>query len=740
MSTETTTEHSFCRICEALCGIEITKQGNQIIDIKPDTEHVATRGFGCAKGLKQHKLFSSPDRLKYPMKRIGDEWHRISWEQALQEIGQKVKAFRKVSPDSIAMYVGTAAGFGVLHPVFAQGFMTGIGSKSMYASATQDCSNKFAAANLIYGFPFTQPFPDIHHTDCMIVVGANPVISKWSFLQVPNPSKQLKEMEERGAKLYFIDPRKTESARIAGEHIFIRPGTDVFFYLSFLHEIIRLDSIAHERVAKYMKGLEQIKTLVAPWTPEKTASVTHIPAEKLREMVQAFTQAKTACFYSSTGVNMGGHGTIAFWLQEVINAITGNLDKRGGTLIGKGVIDFIKFGKKNGVLTRTDKSRIGNFTSVNDAFPGGILADEILTPGEKQIKALFVTGGNPLITMANSNRLRDAFKQLELLVALDILPTETAHLAHYALPCTAPLQRPDLPFIFPLMLGLQAKPYLQATKAILPPEGEQRDEASIYVDLAKACGISLFGSTIAQKLMEFLMNWHTWRKKTPVRTLPQESLLNGILKLTKQKSFKTILKNPHGIDRQPHEPESFLGKRVVTADQLVDLAPEALLAQTDRLADHFEMELRVKDKLKLITKRAVTTHNSWTHNLEEFIAGERHTNYLYMHPEDAQQRGITQGSIVEVSTKTGKVRLPVKLLAELMVGTVALPHGWGHQTSGYSVASKTQGVNVNILAADGPQGIDPVSGMAHLTGFLVDVAPTQEPVYPYDWSGIEPEK
>jgi anaerobic selenocysteine-containing dehydrogenase len=357
---------------------------------------------------------------------LGGYWGKI--KRILQEHG----------PDSIAMYVGTAAGFGVLHPVFAQGFMQGVGSRSMYASSTQDCSNKFAVADHMYGFPFTQPFPDLHNTNCLIVVGANPVVSKWSFLQVPNPSLHLKEMERRGAKLFFVDPRKTESAKVAGEHVFIRPGTDVFFYLSFLNELFKQGGTDTEKAAAYMEGAEELKALVTAWPAERSAEVTHIPAEQLREMVKAYLDADGAALYSSTGVNMGGNGLLAFWLQECINALSGNLDRKGGTLVGRGVMDFPKFGAKNGILMRRDKSRIGNLHSVNDAFPGGVLADEILTPGDRQIKALIVTGGNPLLTMANSNRLRKAFSELELLVTLDILPNETGSIGHYMLPCTSP--------------------------------------------------------------------------------------------------------------------------------------------------------------------------------------------------------------------------------------------------------------------------------------------------------------
>ena len=190
-------QYTFCRICESLCGLEIVTRNNKVLDIRPDKDHVATQGFACPKGLKQHHLFGTPDRLKYPMKKAGGKWIRISWEEALQDIGEKVRHITDTyDPDAVAMYVGTAAGFGVLHPVFAQGFMTGIGSKSMYSSASQDCSNKFSVAREIYGFPFTQPHPDILQTKCLIIVGANPVVSKWSFLQVPNPSRHIKDIQE----------------------------------------------------------------------------------------------------------------------------------------------------------------------------------------------------------------------------------------------------------------------------------------------------------------------------------------------------------------------------------------------------------------------------------------------------------------------------------------------------------------------------------------------------------------
>jgi formate dehydrogenase len=286
-----------------------------------------------------------------------------------------------------------------------------------------------------------------------------------------------------------------------------------------------------------------------------------------------------------------------------------------------------------------------------------------------------------------------------------------------------PLQRPDLPFIFPLMLGLQEKPYLQATKAVVNMEGAQRDEASIYIDLAKACGKPLFGSSIAQKFFEITSSWRKSADGQKLRSVPQEFILNLLLKLCGQKSFGHLLKFPHGILRKNHEANSFLGKRVVTPDGKINLAPELLMQMTPRLEMAFAKEQKSREKLKLITKRAVTTHNSWTHNLDRMIANGRDTNYLYMHPDDAEARKLQDLDLVDVVSSTGTVRVSLKLLNELMPGTVAMPHGWGHQEAkGLSVASKTKGVNVNILAADGPENLEPLSGMAHLTGIPVEVS------------------
>lgn len=732
------THHTFCRICESLCGLEVTVDGGAITQIRPDHEHVGTAGFACIKGVRQHRFYSSPDRLTHPMRRDGDIWTRIPWDRAEREIGERIRRIvDEHGPNSVAMYVGTAAGFSILHPIFAKGFMDGVGSGSLYASATQDCANKFAAAREIYGFPFTQPFPDVDRTHCLVIVGANPVVSKWSFLQVADPKRRLREIAERGGRVIVIDPRRTETAKAATEHHFIRPDTDVFFFLSFLHELIASGGVDQRVVDGHTTGFDRLAALAGAWPPERTAPVTGIDPAVLRDVVAAYSGADGAALYSSTGVNMGTNGVLAFWLQEAINAVSGNLDRAGGTLVGEGIFDFPRFGKRTGTLMSDETSRIGGFRKVNDAFPGGVLADEIVTPGPGQIRALIVTGGNPLITMADAGRLREAFGSLDLLVTLDIYRNETGSIAHYTLPCTDPLQRADLPFIFPLFLGMQSRPYLQATKAVVPPTGEQRDEASIYLSLCRAAGAPIFGSRIAQRVLERMARRHARSAGLRHPTVPAERVLNIILRLTRQPGFRTLLKSPHGLPRPMAQPGGFLGRRIVTDDRRVHLVTDRLLERAGTLDRDFERASERAGSMLLITKRHVKTHNSWTHNHDDVVTEDFTTNHVYLHPDDAHRLGLTDDDLADVSSVTATVRVPVRVLADLMPGVCALPHGWGHQVAtGLSVASRTTGVNVNLLAASGADSVDPLSGMSHLTGIPVVVAPACGPLSPSSWSGI----
>lgn len=733
------TRHTFCRICEASCGLIAEVEHNRVVSLAPNKEHQGTLGFSCMKGLQQNSMYDSPDRLRYPLKRVGDEFQRISWKQALSEIGAKVKSLRAQSPQSIGMYVGTAAGFSILHPIFAEGFMQGLGSHNIYSSSTQDCANRFAAASEMYGFPFFQPFVDLDHVECMLIVGTNPVVSKWTFLQVAHPIKRMKEVKARGGRIIVVDPRYNETAKVAGEHHFIQPNSDVFFFLSFLADIFARGCYDAQQLNKHTSGLDSLVALAAQWPAERTADVTGISAAALREMVSAFVEAKGAAIVTGTGLGMGQDGTLAQWLAECITAVTGNLDRRGGTLVGEGIFDFAAFAQKNDMFMRKERSRVGNFRELNGAFPGAILADEILTPGVDQIKAMFVTGGNPLLTMANSDRLRDAMQQLELLVVTDIYLNETASLADYVLPATSPLQRPDLPFVFPLFLGMQSIPYLAATEALVTPQDEQRDEASIYVDLATACGVGLFASKAVQGILRSMKGINSLIKRDAQAGVPQQFILDQMLRRSGNGSFKQMLQHQNGKMRKQVEPGSFLGKRPVTDDGLVHLAPEEFLSAAEALTARHEQlaAANASGTMRLISKRSHSTHNSWTQNIEALTNGEHNrSNFVYINPEDGERLGLGNGDIADIRSATATIRLPVKLLPELMKGTVSVPHGWGHQNArGLSVASKLSGANVNLLASDGPGSVELLSGMSHLSGIPVAVAPAGAPLNPGSWSG-----
>jgi formate dehydrogenase len=309
------------------------------------------------------------------------------------------------------------------------------------------------------------------------------------------------------------------------------------------------------------------------------------------------------------------------------------------------------------------------------------------------------------------------------------------------LPATSPFERPDLPFAFPLLMGMQSHPYLQATRALHPPRAEERDEASIYVDLARACGAPLFGSKLVQRLLEWSMDWRGSDREGVPPALPLEGLMSLLLRVTGQGSFRRLLSESHGRRRPAHRAGVFLAQQAATPDRRIDLAPAALVAEADRrLEAAFETERARPEQLKLITRRHVKTHNSWTHNEPSFVAGARHTNYLYMHPEDAKAAGLHHGELADVVSEAGVVRVPIAFHTELQPGSVALPHGWGHQHAPrLSVASRTTGVNVNVLARSGPDAVEPLSGMSRLTAIPVEVRRAEGALDPGSWTGRPPE-
>jgi len=711
-----TKQKTFCRICEAQCGLVVTTENSQVLKIEPNEDHVASKGYACIKGLRMGDFAHSPDRLTTPLKKVDGKFEPISWPLAIKEIGSKLKDIHsRHGGEAIAAYMGNPIGFSLWPSMMMNYFLQAFDAHKLFTPGTQDCANKFAGGERLFGGPNEQVFPDIDHTQLLIVIGSNPVISKMSFITLPNPMKRIEAIEERGGKVYWVNPRETESAKRTGEYVPIRPDTDVFFMLAFLHEVIAQGGAKRDRIAKHMKGFETLAEIAQPWTPEHVAPVTRIPADLLRKMVSDYLAADGAALYFSTGVNQGSAGLLVYWLQESINAITGNLDRRGGVLAGKGVIPGPPPVKEPHV------SRISNVPYVNSTIPAGIMADEILQPGDGQVRAMFNMSGNPLLTCAGSHRLGEAFESLELFVCIDIVRNETAELADYILPGLHSLERADIPFYFFTIMGLMPDRSFSYTDPVIAPPGEAWDEGLIFRELCREAGRPIAGSRILQTFS----NAAHWLGKSVLKRRAMSVDLFFLSLMTRSAGLGGIgrlRKSPDGVLLEPNKPGDYLGERVKTPSGKVELAPPDLVERAQALDARFAAELSNAAKLKLIQKRERFTHNSWAHNAAAFVKGERNTNYLYIHPDDAQVRHLAAGDMASVSIGDAAIDVPVRIDPDIMPGTVSVPHGWGHQRAeGLSIASQTQGANVNVIIPCGPDSIEPGSGMSHMNGVLVEV-------------------
>ena len=728
---------TFCRICEAQCGLvaDINTETQQVVSIQPDQDHVVSKGYACIKGLTFEDFRTSPDRITTPLKRISGKnepakFEPISWHQAFEEIGEKVRRTRQQYGDeSTGLYFGNPIAFSLMYPILINGFIRGLNSSKFFNTGTLDCNNKFVVSDAMYGSGFALTFPNIDKNQFLMIIGGNPAISKMSFINLPHPMKRIAAIIERGGRVIHVNPRKTESAQQAGEHSFIRPDTDVFMLLSFLHEIF----ICHEnntaaayidtqRIEAYMQAdLKALQSLASEWPAEKTQQITGINPTQIRDWVQSYLHADGAALYLSTGVNQGSNGTLAFWILEVINAITGNLDTLSGTQMGQGIIDYAGVLAKNSPAIKT--SRISGTKSFMEAFPAAILADEMLTAGDGQIKAFFSISGNPVITANKSERLAEALKALDLLVCIELVQNETANYADYILPGTHFAERADVPFLFASLCGTMPTPYYQYTDALVEPPGECRDEMWILHQLAKACDAPLFGSKIYQSLCSIGEKLRSVRLLAKL-ILPMPLMLIQIIsKWGKQGGIKSLRAFPHGKLLPALTENNYLGKRVCTANGKVELTPKPFLEEAlQRLPTSFKKHLKEKHTLRLITKRERYSHNSWTHNHTKYIKGKRSSNYLYINPIDVQNLNIEDGQLVQVSSNAGSVQIPISVDKHMMPGTVALPHGWGHgHSEGQTIAKTTTGVNANILADDGPNAIEPLSGMTQFNGINVTI-------------------
>ena len=706
---------TFCRICEAHCGLVATTEGERLVQLRADRDHPVSRGYACVKGLSLGALHEDPDRLNHPMKRVGDTFVRISWSQALREIGARVRALRAAHGDRcVAHYAGNPTFFSFQNVLFSAAFLEALGSPNHFASHSIDANPKFDVATQLYGLSIVHPVPDLERTELFVCLGSNPAISQMSMVHAPNALGRLQAIEARGGRVVIVDPRRTETAAKVGEHLPIRPGTDVYLLLAMLHVIAHEErAVDAAALAPVARGTDALVEAARPWTPERCAPLTGIPAEQSRALALAFLRAKGACLYMSTGVNMGPFGSLAYWLLQGLHLVTGHLDAPGGLLVPRGAFDAFTMAKVLGLGTADEhRTLAGGWHRVAGAFPIAALPEEITVDHPERVRALFVSCGNPLHSTPGA-AMEAALGELDLLVSIDLYPNETARFADYLLPATDMLERSDFPVSWTV---LQPTPHAQYTPAVLPPKHERREEWRIFGDLARACGAKPLGASLCQ----LVPGLNALLGRLGLELTP-DHLLALALRWGGQTTLGELKAKPEGVLLEPNAPGTFLGQRVFTEDGRVHLDAPRILADLPRLEAHARrLEGEAGDgKLALIGRRQWKSHNSWMHNLPRLRPEPAPA--AIVHPEDAAARGIEEGALVELSSEAGAIRLPARLSDEVARGVVAVPHGWGHEGSGLAFAATLGGGNVNRVIPGGV--MEPVSGQAIMLAHRVELAP-----------------
>jgi formate dehydrogenase len=708
---------TYCRICEVTCGLVATVEDGRVTKLRPDPDHVVSRGYSCPKGLAAHEVTHDPDRILHPMKRTAGGWERISWEQAIAEIAGKLNAIRAAhGPDAIALYTGNPSGYAYAHRIYSANWIKALGSRNSYGAGSQDNLADFLAARFLYGASFRVPIPDVDRASHLFVVGTNPLVSQGTLVHLVDAKARLKAVRERGGTVVVIDPRRTETARIADEHHFIRPGTDAFLLLAMVQTILAEGREDRAFLAAHVDDVEWLRTLVAPFTPDRAAEATGIDAETIQRLARDFAAANGACAFGRAVC--GPFGTLQAWALDVLNIVTGNVDRPGGAVFPDGLIDLARTVQQLGLDHYGEhRSRVGGLPGVLGELPAGVLVDEITTPGDGQIRALVVTAGNPVVSIASGRALADAMRGLECTVVIDIYMSETAAHADYLLPAATWLERADFPVFH---VNLNTEPYSQWSEAMIPKLGEAKEEWEIFTLLGDAMGLTFLANPVA--------HWMRRGLKAIGRDFSPRWIIDGMIRTgpmgdwylpwSKGWNLARLGEHPHGVALGEIR-TGVLRDKLMTADKRIHLRCHDIAGEAERIvregavtSDEFPFQL--------IGRRDLRSNNSWLRNVPKLMRGDRDRR-LRIHPDDAGRLGIVDGEMVRVRSRVGAVESEVKVTDELMPGVISLPHGWsdGVETHRRVVAELGRGPNTNELIDQ--RVIEPLAGMAWLNGFPVTV-------------------
>lgn len=686
-------------------------RGDTVTDIRGDADDPASRGHICPKAVALKDLHEDPDRLKHPVKRVGKEWVRISWREAMQLTVNGIRDVQqRYGADSLGLYLGnpTVHSLGALLTIAA--FSKALGTRNRYSATSVDQLPHHLAALRMFGHPLLIPIPDIDHTDCWIMFGANPAVSNGSLMTAPDVLKRLKAIRARGGEVIVVDPRRNESADVASAHHFIKPGTDALVLLAMVQVLFAEGLVAPGRVAAYTDGLDALESISAPFTPERVTGASGMSADTIRELARKLATNKRAVLYGRIGISTQEFGGLCCWLVNALNILTGHLDEPGGAMFTAPAVEVMRSGGMYSASRSARwRSRVRQLPEFGGELPVAALAEEMDTPGDGQIRALVTHAGNPVLSTPNGARLEKALPGLEFFAAIDFYVNETTKHAHVILPPTAGLERAHYDLIFH---ALAIRNTAKWSPAVLSPESDTRADWEILNELTWR----LAAGGLRKRA-------RVWGRSQMIRVLGLRGMMKRALKGNRygeRASFATLERSPHGVDLGALTP--MLPERLATKDKRIVLAPAEFCADVARLEQalvHLDAARgTTTSELQLISRRDLRSNNSWMANSERLVRGKRRCAML-MHPDDAHMRGLGEGARATLTSRAGAVEVDVELTDAIMPGVVCLPHGWGHNREGVElrVARAHGGVSVNDVTDD--QRIDVLSGNAALSGTRV---------------------
>ena len=728
--------HRTCSICEAMCGIVVEHRDGQVVSIRPDRDDVLSRGHICPKAVALKDLHEDPDRLRQPMRRTATGWEPVSWDEAFDEIERRTGEIRRRhGRDALAIYAGNPTAHNLGAMLRVGDFIRAAGTRNLYSATSVDQLPHMVASHAMFGHQFLMPVPDVDRTQLFVCVGGNPVASGGSIMGAPGFEKRVEALQARGGRFIVVDPRRTESAAIADEHLAVRPGTDVFLLLALLHEVFTAGRVAMGHLAPHAMGLDALRDAVLAFDPAQLAARAGIPAERIARLARELCDEPRALVYGRVGACTQEFGGLVLWLIYCLNLVTGHLDSEGGMMFAEPAVDLTRAYGAKGHYGKF-RSRVRGLPEFGNELPVATLADEMLTEGEGRIRSLITFAGNPVLSTPNGRQLDRALAGLEFMVSVDLYVNETTRHAHLILPPTSPLERPHYDIA---LASFAVRNFAKYSAPLFPkPAGALHDDeilAELTIRLGSPRGTARLAARTraalpnllgAERTLDLMLRTGAYGAAyrgllKALAALPGFGGLRKLLSAPDRRpaglSVARLLAEKHGIDLGPLRPN--LLRRLATPDQRIQLAPELYLRDLPRAAAAMRVAL---PELMLIGRRHVRSNNSWLHNSQRLVKGKPRCTLL-MHPDDAARRSVQDGAMVRLRSRVGEVRVAAEISTDVMPGVVSLPHGWGHDREGIrlGVASRHAGVSINDVVDD--RLLDALTGTAVLNGTPVEVVP-----------------